>query len=583
MGAVGPQGSTGATGPQGPAGPVGMIWQGDWSNSSVYAANDAVAYGGSSYISLRRNAGSQPDVNTSDWALLAVKGTDGAVGATGAQGPAGPTGPQGPQGATGLQGPIGPAGPLGPSGATGPQGPQGPTGPAGPTGPTGATGATGAAGAAGQNNVNWQGTWSNLSTYAINDAVFYNGSSYRSLTASNLNHQPDITPVSWALFASGGGTGNATLTFGGNLSGTTTGATGYIFQSSGASVSATSRSIGVLGRAAGGLSGAIPVASAVPSGVGLTANFTMGVMGNCNSGNVGVLGLAGAQTSVGVWGHNDSNGASNWNVGVIGTSNGTNNFATGVYGQGSRGVSGLSALLAKGSDVTQANRVQGGAIYGETSNADGNAGFFKGRVVIENTTAGGSSTAAKDPFIVWTNSGASGFNSSGVLFTPSDRNVKENFVAIDDADVLKKVIDLPVTLWNFKCDDKSILHMGPMAQDFHAAFGLNGDKDKVITTLDIAGVTVAAVQGLNHKLEKELAARDTTISTLSSTVAAQSAELSDLKSRMTSLETLARQGGLSVGQSAGLGLVVSLPLLGFAILRRRGEKPATSSNTEVKA
>src|SRR5262249_43238389 len=52
-GPQGPAGATGATGAQGPAGPVGMTWQGTWSNSTAYAANDAVAYNGTSYISIQ--------------------------------------------------------------------------------------------------------------------------------------------------------------------------------------------------------------------------------------------------------------------------------------------------------------------------------------------------------------------------------------------------------------------------------------------------------------------------------------------------------------------------------------------------
>ena len=44
--------------------------------------------------------------------------------------------------------------------------------------------------------------------------------------------------------------------------------------------------------------------------------------------------------------------------------------------------------------------------------------------------------------------------------------------------------------------------MGPMSQDFHAAFHLNGEDDKHITTVDEGGVALAAIQGLNQKLEQ---------------------------------------------------------------------------------
>lgn len=46
--------------------------------------------------------------------------------------------------------------------------------------------------------------------------------------------------------------------------------------------------------------------------------------------------------------------------------------------------------------------------------------------------------------------------------------------------------------------DASVQHMGPMAQDFHAAFGL-GDDDTRITTVDPDGVALAAIQGVEGR------------------------------------------------------------------------------------
>lgn len=89
----------------------------------------------------------------------------------------------------------------------------------------------------------------------------------------------------------------------------------------------------------------------------------------------------------------------------------------------------------------------------------------------------------------------------GVLVQQSDRELKENFEALEPEEVLEKVNLLPVSQWNFKKDDKSIKHIGPMAQDFYSAFGL-GETDKMIAPLDVNGVTLAAIQGLNQKLEK---------------------------------------------------------------------------------
>jgi hypothetical protein len=82
---------------------------------------------------------------------------------------------------------------------------------------------------------------------------------------------------------------------------------------------------------------------------------------------------------------------------------------------------------------------------------------------------------------------------------PSDRNGKENIEPVDSREVLQKVAAMPVSRWNFK-GDAATPHVGPMAQDFYAAFGLGTD-DKHIATVDADGVALAAIQGLNEKVE----------------------------------------------------------------------------------
>lgn len=84
---------------------------------------------------------------------------------------------------------------------------------------------------------------------------------------------------------------------------------------------------------------------------------------------------------------------------------------------------------------------------------------------------------------------------------PSDRNLKENFIPIDPQIVLEKVSRLPISRWNF-IGDTTTPHVGPMAQDFYAAFGVGTD-DKHIATVDADGVALAAIQGLNQKLEQK--------------------------------------------------------------------------------
>src|SRR5208283_1090809 len=92
---------------------------------------------------------------------------------------------------------------------------------------------------------------------------------------------------------------------------------------------------------------------------------------------------------------------------------------------------------------------------------------------------------------------------AGAWTSVSDRNVKEDFTAIKPAEVLAKVAALPITQWKYKVEADGTEHLGPMAQDFHAAFGLNGADDKHISTVDEGGVALAAIQGLNQKVEEK--------------------------------------------------------------------------------
>lgn len=87
----------------------------------------------------------------------------------------------------------------------------------------------------------------------------------------------------------------------------------------------------------------------------------------------------------------------------------------------------------------------------------------------------------------------------GTLTQGSDVNAKQNIEAIDAGDVLRKVVEMPVTRWQYK-DAPGVEHIGPMAQDFHAAFGL-GATDKGIAAIDSDGVALAAIQALNAENE----------------------------------------------------------------------------------
>lgn len=94
IGPPGPQGPQGIPGPPGPVGPAGLNWQGVWSPLGVYVADDAVAYAGASYFCINPvgPSGTNPAVDTTNWALLA---SQGAIGPQGIQGNPGNPGTNG--------------------------------------------------------------------------------------------------------------------------------------------------------------------------------------------------------------------------------------------------------------------------------------------------------------------------------------------------------------------------------------------------------------------------------------------------------------------------------------------------------
>ena len=97
---------------------------------------------------------------------------------------------------------------------------------------------------------------------------------------------------------------------------------------------------------------------------------------------------------------------------------------------------------------------------------------------------------------------------AGTVNGVSDRNAKRDIVRVDSSKLLEKVLDLPISEWTYN-NDGDVRHIGPMAQDFRASFGLGKD-DKHISFVDPAGVALAAIQGLHEVVE----ARDSRISEL---------------------------------------------------------------------
>ena len=128
------------------------LWKGEYNASTQYEVSDTVSYNGSTYTCILYPPVGTAPTNTTYWRLVAQKGN---------------TGDQGPQGPQGLKGDKGDKGDKG---------------------------------------LNWRGTWSNSTAYSVDDAVYYNGSSYVCIQA-NTGQTPTNTSY-WELIAQKGDTGS---------------------------------------------------------------------------------------------------------------------------------------------------------------------------------------------------------------------------------------------------------------------------------------------------------------------------------------------------------------------------------------
>jgi trimeric autotransporter adhesin len=116
----------------------------------------------------------------------------------------------------------------------------------------------------------------------------------------------------------------------------------------------------------------------------------------------------------------------------------------------------------------------------------------------------------------------------------SDRNRKEHFLAIDGEDVLARIRALPVTTWRYTGEeDRTVRHIGPMAQDWHRAFGFSAD-ETTINMSDFDGVNLAAIQALDTRT----AGQASRIQALEAENAALRAANAAMEQRLRRLEAL---------------------------------------------
>jgi trimeric autotransporter adhesin len=143
-------------------------------------------------------------------------------------------------------------------------------------------------------------------------------------------------------------------------------------------------------------------------------------------------------------------------------------------------------------------------------------------------------TRAAGGYRLFTNSAATigvSLASSGNSWASlSDRNRKEDFAGVDGEDVLKRLRNVPVSTWTFVGVDDPVRHIGPMAQDWHAAFGLKPDS-LMIDRGDIDGVSLVAIQAL----EARTSAQAERIRELEARQDRQAAEIAELRAAVRAL------------------------------------------------
>jgi len=130
---------------------------------------------------------------------------------------------------------------------------------------------------------------------------------------------------------------------------------------------------------------------------------------------------------------------------------------------------------------------------------------------------------------------SSGLTVNGTFVNSSDRNAKEDFAAVNPQAVLDKVAAMPITQWVYKTDTGT-RHIGPMAQDFYAAFNVGPD-ERHITTVDEGGVALAAIQGLNAKVEE----KEKRIQEQEARIQKQASEIGNLQEKLAALQAVVEQ------------------------------------------
>ncbi|MFA7219174.1 MAG: tail fiber domain-containing protein [Synergistaceae bacterium] len=243
-----------------------------------------------------------------------------------------------------------------------------------------------------------------------------------------------------------------------------------------------------------------------------------GGLENTASGDYNFIGGGGSNTASGDY--NFIGGGANNNTSLLcsaiggGADNTASGYTSTISGGGGNIASNSYSTVCGGRDniaggdysVAMGRNAQTGPYDGSFRFADSNASAFTTGQALDSFGCrfnGGYYFYTNNSASVGVQVAGSGTSWSSI----SDRNIKENFEDIDHVEILERVKYLPVTKWNVIGAPTSVKHIGPMAQDFYAAFQLNGDDDKHIVHSDAEGILFSALKGLaqeNQELKSRL-------------------------------------------------------------------------------
>ncbi len=79
-----------------------------------------------------------------------------------------------------------------------------------------------------------------------------------------------------------------------------------------------------------------------------------------------------------------------------------------------------------------------------------------------------------------------------------DNSASAALTPVNGHELLEQLAALPISTWSYLWEP-DVRHLGPMAQDFAATFGL-GDDDRMINLIDANGVVMVGVQALYRRI-----------------------------------------------------------------------------------